>query len=237
MWQVALDLPDDALVAASAVLSATERARADRGTESVRRRRIALRAALRTAAARELGCSPAEVPLRTGESGRPEVAGPAELDVTCSSSGAVGLVAVGRGVRVGIDLERVTPWAPEVLAEGWLSDAEVAALLALPARARGIAAARVWAGKEAVLKAVGCGLTVAPTLVEPGFATTPVQVAGWTVAGLATPPGTVGRIACSRPRALGPRALGPRALSPRPLRPRPLVPRPLDLDPAGGSTP
>ncbi|MGY1841893.1 4'-phosphopantetheinyl transferase family protein [Modestobacter sp. SYSU DS0875] len=222
VWQAALDLPDVALEAASALLSPPERARADRGTEPVRRRRIALRAALRTAAARELGCSPAEVPLTTGPSGRPEVPGPAAgLDVTCTASGTTGLVAVGRGVRVGIDLERVTPWAPELLEDGWLSEREAVALLALPAGERATAAARAWAGKEAVLKAGGWGLTVAPALVEPGFAGTPVRVGGWTVTGLVTPPGTVGRLACSRRR---------------PLRRGPLVPRPLELVPAAGST-
>ncbi|MGY1841130.1 MULTISPECIES: 4'-phosphopantetheinyl transferase family protein [unclassified Modestobacter] len=219
---MALDLPDDALEAASAVLSPTELARAERGTEWVRRRRIALRAALRTVAAHELGCRPGEVPLTTGPNGRPETCGPAAgLDVTCTASGTVGLVAVGWDVRIGIDLERVGRWTPGTLDDGWLSEREAAALLALPAGERATALARVWTGKEAVLKAAGCGLTVSPALVEPGFATTRAQVAGWTVTGLTTPPGTVGRLACSRRRA---------------LRRRP-VPRPLDLVPAERSTP
>src|SRR3712207_2324968 len=47
VWQVALDLDDGSLAGAAAVLSPDELRRADRGEPDERRRRIALRAAVR----------------------------------------------------------------------------------------------------------------------------------------------------------------------------------------------
>ena len=188
---------DEATARAASVLTPAELARARRGTPAVHRRRVLLRAALRVALAAELGVSPGAVPLRTVPSGRPVVAVPG-LDVSCSAGGVLGLVAVGRDCRVGVDLEQVTPWTADVLDEGWLSLVEQRALTRLPATARAVAAARAWTQKEAVLKARGTGL-----LEDPRTTVTPIgqqagTVAGWPVRDVPVPEGWVASLAVGR---------------------------------------
>lgn len=191
---VDLGADDDTTARAARVLTPAELAHARRGAPGVHRRRVLLRAALRAALAAELGASPAAVPVRTSPSGRPVVEVPG-LDAGCSAGGGLGLVAVGRGCRVGVDLERVTPWSPDVLDEGWLSPVEQRALTRLPASARAVAATRAWTQKEAVLKARGTGL-----LEDPRTAVTPVgepagTVAGWAVHDVPVPDGWVASLA------------------------------------------
>ena len=189
---------DDRVTArAASVLTPAELARARRGTPAVHRRRVLLRAALRAALAAELGVSARAVPLRTTPSGRPEVGVPG-LDVSCSAGGVLGLVAVGRDCRLGVDLEQVTPWTPDVLDVGWLSPVERRALTRLPATARALAAARAWTQKEAVLKARGTGL-----LEDPRATVTPIgqpagTVAGWSVSDVPVPDGWVASLAVAR---------------------------------------
>jgi 4'-phosphopantetheinyl transferase len=114
---VDLAADDEATARAASILTPAELAHARRGTPAVHRRRVLLRAALRSALAAELGVSPGAVPLRTAPSGRPGVDVPG-LDVSCSAGGVLGLVAVGRDCRLGVDLQKVTPWTPDVLDEG-----------------------------------------------------------------------------------------------------------------------
>ncbi len=185
----------DEVARAEAVLSPDELARARRGTPAVHRRRVLLRAALRTALAAELGPGPDEVPLRTDALGRPRLPAATGLDAGCSAAGALGLVAVGRGCRLGIDVETVAPWTPAVLDEGWLAPAERQALAALPAAGRALAATRAWTRKEAVLKGRGTGLRDDPAAVVTGVGGAPVTVAGWSVRDVPVPDGWVASLA------------------------------------------
>jgi 4'-phosphopantetheinyl transferase len=76
------------------------------------------------------------------------------------------LVAVARGVRVGVDVERLGGRPFLSLPGNVLRPAERAALESLPGSRRDDAFLRLWACKEAVLKATGVGLAVDPALVE-----------------------------------------------------------------------
>jgi 4'-phosphopantetheinyl transferase len=180
------------------VLTAPERAHADRGTPPVAARRARLRAALREAAGEVLGLPPAEVPL-SPPPGRPRLTGPAAggLDVSCSASAGLGLVAVASGARVGVDVERVRPLRlADAVAEGWLSDAERAAVAALPAEERPAVLTRCWTQKEAVLKGLGTGLRTDPaTVVTPSAGRGPGRVGDWDVRSLDLPEGWVGSVA------------------------------------------
>jgi 4'-phosphopantetheinyl transferase len=192
---VLVDLTDDAaLPEAETWLTPDELARARRGTPAVHRRRVLLRAALRVALGNELGLPPDLVPLATTPLGRPVVATPGDLDASCSASGALGIVAVGRR-RIGIDVEAVAPWSAAVLDEGWLAAEERRALLRLPEAARAVAVTRCWTQKEAVLKAVGSGLRgdLAATVTEVGR--TDGEVAGWQVHDVPVPHGWVASLA------------------------------------------
>lgn len=192
-------LADGAVVLrAEATLSPAELARARRGVPAVHRRRVLLRAALRTALADELGSDAASVPLATTPAGRPYVpsadgAGP--LDVSCSASGAVGVVVVSRGRRVGIDVQQIEPWRPDVVDEGWLTEAERAALEGLPPQDRPAALTRAWTQKEAILKARGTGLTEPPAEPETVIGRPAGRIAGWQVSDVPVPRGWVASLA------------------------------------------
>ncbi|WP_239523104.1 4'-phosphopantetheinyl transferase family protein [Geodermatophilus normandii] len=192
---VPLVADDDELARAEAVLAPAELARARRGTPAVHRRRVLLRAALRTALAAELGTDPRHVPLTTGATGRPELPAHTGLDAGCSAGGALGVVAVGRGRRIGVDLEPVAPWTPDVADEGWLHPAELRAIALLPPAARPVAVTRAWTRKEAVLKARGTGLRDDPAAVVTAVGRTGGTVAGWTLHDVPVPDGWVASLA------------------------------------------
>ncbi|MFC5438317.1 4'-phosphopantetheinyl transferase family protein [Rhodanobacter umsongensis] len=119
------------------------------------------RAPLRKVLAAYLGVDGDQVMLTHGEYGRPALADTHDqtLGFNWSHSGGHALIAVGRGVAPGIDVERLRtrPRALEIAARYFSSD-EAAALAALPASARPIAFLELWTAKEAVLKALGRGL-------------------------------------------------------------------------------
>lgn len=191
---VRLDLDAAALAAARALLSEPERAHADRGSAPVARRRTVLRAALRRLAGEVLGLDPSAVPISVGEHGRPELRVPG-IDLGCSRSGELGLVAVARGRRLGIDVERVLPWEDGVLVEQWLAPTERAELTALAPAARSLAATRCWTRKEAVLKALGAGLHGGPADLVVGTSDGAVSVAGWHIRPVRVPAGLVAAVA------------------------------------------
>ncbi|MGY1727513.1 4'-phosphopantetheinyl transferase family protein [Geodermatophilus sp. SYSU D01062] len=186
---------DDELARAEAVLMPAELARARRGTPAVHRRRVLLRAALRTALAAELGTDPRHVPLATGATGRPQLPADTGLDAGCSAGGELGVVAIGRGRRIGVDLEPVAPWTPAVADEGWLHPTELRAIALLPPGERPVAATRAWTRKEAVLKAHGTGLREDPATVVTAVGPTGATAAGWTLHDVPVPDGWVASLA------------------------------------------
>lgn len=195
---VDLALSDRAVARAEFSLTSTEVARARRGTPAVYRRRVLLRAALRSALGAELRMDPAQVPLHTTPAGRPfvsSIVGDPCVDVSCSASGDLGAVAVGRAVRVGIDLETVAPWAQEVLEEAWLSGSERVALARLPASLRAAAATRSWTQKEAVLKASGTGLRADPAATVTTIGRKDGVVSGWQIRDVPVPDGWLASLA------------------------------------------
>ncbi|MEU2349048.1 4'-phosphopantetheinyl transferase superfamily protein [Modestobacter sp. NPDC049651] len=191
-----LDLADPRwdVAAAAGCLDEAERARAERGTSAVRRRRVIVRAALRRLLGGLLGLPPADVPLHA-ERGRPLLAG-GGLSFSCSASGDVALLAVTGGPAVGVDVQHHRDdEARDAAAEGWLAAAELRLLAALPEPDRLLATTRAWTQKEAVLKARGTGIERLPTdVVTPIGARgrvgelhlVPVAVPAGSVASLAT---------------------------------------------------
>jgi 4'-phosphopantetheinyl transferase len=138
------------------------------------------------------------VPLAP-EPGRPRLLdgdlGEAGIDASCSSSGDVGLVAVARGARIGIDVERVAHGDLGIATEeGWLAPGERDAIAALPADERARALTRAWVQKEAVLKGEGSGLRA-----DPSWTVTPVadhgRVRRWRLLPLEVPPAFVASLA------------------------------------------
>lgn len=147
----------------AATLSAAERHRATRYRRAGDRLRFeAVRGLLRVLLGRYLSVPPGAVAFAHGPEGKPEVALPAagNLRFNVSHSGSSAVVAVTRGRRVGVDLEVVRP-LPDVeeLVHHVFSPAEREAWRAFPSDERVRAFLRGWTRKEALLKALGTGLS------------------------------------------------------------------------------
>jgi 4'-phosphopantetheinyl transferase len=107
-----------------------------------------------------LGCSPDAVPLHRDARGRPRLVGDAAgCDASWSHSGDRLLLAFGRALQLGVDLERERPRPRALaLARRFFARAEADWLATLHGPARESAFVRLWCAKEAVLKAHGRGL-------------------------------------------------------------------------------
>ena len=209
VWRTALDVSDEDLARVAAVLSADERARADRfRVAPARRQFVAARAALRGVLATYLGCAPADVAFRLGPQGKPALTVPGTaLHFNLSHSHGVALVAVTRRGEVGVDVEQVRPLTDaDALAERYFAPAEVATLRALPEGERMEGFFNAWTRKEAFLKATGKGISYGVERVEvtlrPGELARVLALdgdseaaRGWGLTALTPAPGYVGALA------------------------------------------
>ncbi|MFJ6717733.1 4'-phosphopantetheinyl transferase family protein [Streptomyces sp. NPDC091259] len=192
---------EHAVEEAAAVLDAAERERAGRLVRPADRHvYLASHLGLRALLGGYLGMAPEDValireecPCCGGPHGRPAVAG-GGVHFSLSHTAGVAYLAFA-ALPVGVDVE-ATPDAAVVRdLLGTLHPAETEELTALAEADRPVALGRLWARKEAVLKATGAGL--AQGVAEPyvGSGPTPAQVAGWTLRDLTAPPGYAAAVA------------------------------------------
>lgn len=170
-----LDVPDGVLRAA---LSADELDRAGRfrspsdASRFVRRRRL-LRRLLAA-----YGADPGAAPLAVGRDGRPSAPGGSPLRFSAGSSDGMVVVAFAWDRDIGVDVERRRVVADrELLAQSTMTGEEQAALATEDGDQRDAAFLRLWTVKEAYLKALGTGLSLAPRRVS----STPEGPGRWTV--------------------------------------------------------
>lgn len=165
LWWCELDRTPAEIARMAAWLSPTELARADRfGTDALRHRWIAGRTALRLLLGDVLGIAPAQVELRRGVRGRPELADAASgIDFNVSHTQDIALVGIARNLparaRIGIDIERIDrEVGADRLARKFLTAREQATLTDLGWDGRRQRFLRYWTCKEAMSKATGDGL-------------------------------------------------------------------------------
>ncbi len=211
LWRASLQPPAGELEAHFHTLSPQEREQAGRFRFPVHRDRfIAGRGIQRAILARYLRAAPAELVFRSAERGKPRLDGPAALSgirFNATNAADLALYAVTLGREVGIDLEPLRPMddAP-ALARSFFSAAETAALAAVPAPLVHAAFLNGWTRKEALIKAVGDGLSMPLDLFDvtlaPGeparllASRTPGLDAGrWTLDALDAGPGWVAALA------------------------------------------
>jgi len=166
LWWCELERTAEDWTEAAALLSPAELTRAGRfGTSALRERWMAGRGALRTVLGRTLGIDAADVVLRRGVRGRPELADTtARVDFNVSHTRGVAVVAVARDLpgtaRVGVDIEhRDRDVRADRLAGKFLTPGEQATLADLPADLGRQRFLRYWTCKEAMSKATGDGLS------------------------------------------------------------------------------
>lgn len=165
LWRAPLRPPPRELEALARTLSAEERAQAGRFRFPEHRERfIAGRGIQRAILGRYLGAEPAALVFRSGVRGKPQLDGPpagSDIRFNVTNAGDRALYAVALGREVGIDLEPLRP-VPDArsLARSFFSAVEGEALARVPDALLHAAFLNGWTRKEALIKAVGDGLSM-----------------------------------------------------------------------------
>jgi 4'-phosphopantetheinyl transferase len=183
LWWAPLDVSSSALQRFVACLSREERQRADRIRRSLDRERfLAGRGWLRHLLASQLGCAPADVPIVTGDNGKPSLAC-SDLSFSASRTAGVALYATSRRMEVGVDIEAIRrPIDIDGIAARFMSPVEQRALSSLSPGQRLKAFFHCWTRKEAYVKGIGTGLRFALRDVDVWYGgRQPATVGGWTV--------------------------------------------------------
>jgi 4'-phosphopantetheinyl transferase len=158
LWLVSarVDVPEREIL--ETLLSEEERARVARfRLEEDRVRSIVARGGLRRILSSYCGAPPNRIEFQTGSHGKPALLKPSgALEFNVSHSGDCVLIGVTSGVPCGVDIEG-----------GWAKTAELAIAdrFFCPREGKWLLGAdkgflRVWATKEAIIKAVGRGLSI-----------------------------------------------------------------------------
>jgi 4'-phosphopantetheinyl transferase len=200
IWRARLDHSNSTLERFQTTLSVDETERATRfHFPADRDRFIFTHGCLRDVLSRYLHCQPGQLSFSVNQYGKPALQDH-ELEFNLSHSGDFALIAVTRGHRVGVDVERVRQGiSSHVIAQQYFSKTEFAELQAVPSKQRETAFFTCWTRKEAYIKAQGLGLSlplesfdVSLTPNEPAIlrATRPnaEEAARWTLFPLKTDP-------------------------------------------------
>ncbi|HVZ20370.1 MAG TPA: 4'-phosphopantetheinyl transferase superfamily protein [Vicinamibacterales bacterium] len=167
VWFCATEsLSADDIDSCRAILSVDERARADRLAFDLDRRDfVVAHNVMRRALSLRGETAPADWRFDAEPDGKPSViaAQAGTPPLSCNLSHTRGLVAcaVGRGIHIGIDVERTDRERDaDTLARRYFSPCEVEALAACAASERHTRFVELWTLKEAYVKAVGGGLRI-----------------------------------------------------------------------------
>jgi 4'-phosphopantetheinyl transferase len=150
--------------------------------EEDRARFLAGHALVRIVAASHAGVTPRAIRYAAGPPhSKPRFAGrAATFEVSLAHSAERVVVAISRGVELGVDVERVgAAGEEESLLESVLCADERRALGVLAQPLRAWAFCRYWTRKEAILKATGHGLSVEPTRIAVTPPTQPPALVSW----------------------------------------------------------
>ena len=207
VWLVDLGLdPDDSELA---TLSAAEHERAERFVFARDRRRfLAAHVALRRLLAQRTGTPARAIRFVEGPFGKPSLVERSDCSFNLSHSGEVALVAIAPEAEIGVDVEMLHEVDDgAALAERNFTPTECRQLADLPTDARDRAFLRCWTRKEACLKAIGSGLSIAPETFEAGVGTdarvvriaTPQGMASIEVHSLPDQTGLIAAVARTRP--------------------------------------
>lgn len=204
-WELSGDVPAEE----ARVLSADERARADRFVFPQHRARfIRGRARLREILGLYVGLAPEDIAFALSAYNKPSLANPLAppLNFNLSHSGDLAVLGVSADVELGVDVEWIRP-LKEDIAGRYFSPRECAVLRALPPDHQPRAFFECWTRKEAYIKASGEGLSLPLDSFEvafgPGEAArfvridepTPQAPDEWRLVSFEPAPGCIGAIA------------------------------------------
>jgi 4'-phosphopantetheinyl transferase len=163
LWRVPLEAETALQQRGLAMLSEDERMKASRFLRDRDRHHfVNCRAAVRQILGQYQGVAPSQVAFGYQARGKPFLLrrGWPPLEFNVANSHELALIAVTVAEPVGVDLEKIRPLSDLLgLTHHYFADEEVALLSTLGGQQRETAFFRAWTRKEAVLKAVGSGLS------------------------------------------------------------------------------
>jgi len=159
VWHVSLSAGTHYLAVLTNMLSSSERHYSDRYVRSAdRHRAVVSRGLLRHLIGQYLAVAPNDVLISVGDHGKPFISHPMRFNVTHSGDVVAFAFCIGR--EVGIDVERIDPDINTMmLAQNVFSASELKQFEALTHHEQVSAFFVSWTRKEALLKALGDGLT------------------------------------------------------------------------------
>ncbi len=162
LWLAQLDLKPEEITHLRGFLSSDETGRAERFRfDRDRDYFIAARGILRYILGQYLNRQPGDIAFVYSEHGKPALATGENLQFNLSHAGALALIGLTRGRKIGVDLERMEPLPDlEEIAHRFFSANENQVLRSLPTETRQDAFFACWTRKEAYIKARGEGLSL-----------------------------------------------------------------------------
>ncbi|HUO09669.1 MAG TPA: 4'-phosphopantetheinyl transferase superfamily protein [Phycisphaerae bacterium] len=199
------EISDDSIAHLDSFLSSEERERFARFRMPQKRNEaIVSRALLRERLSGFLDIPPAQIALAVNPHGKPHIEGAPVYFNVSHTAGCV-LLAVSGEHELGVDIESPREHlSHEDLAKRYFTAAEHAALLEYPQDQRTIAFFRCWTRKEALLKAIGRGISGGLDTFEVplGELSSPLTLDGWTLHDLAVPSPHIAALATRQTRPL-----------------------------------
>lgn len=171
-WRVWLDLSSHEIDTMQVTISEPEMDRAEKfHFLKDRNRFIAAHSYLRQILAKYLELEPEEIRYTYNEHGKPEFDSDfSQMRFNLSHSEFIGLIAVSKMSRIGIDIERIKQQVNiEEIAKRFFSSGETKKILSLSESERNEAFFRCWTQKEAYIKALGVGMLMSLNQFEVSF--------------------------------------------------------------------
>ena len=174
VWTTELDLAPGAIRHFERLLPPGEMQRiAKFKTPELRSRHTVVKGTLLSLIAQYTGDDAENIELGTTELGKPYLLhddGDRNLQFNVADSNDLAIYAITKGGPIGVDLEEVIPlpdW--QIMADVCMNAFEGEWIFSLPRDRQEMAFLRLWTIKEAYLKAIGTGLSVAPSTIEVEF--------------------------------------------------------------------